>query len=224
LLLLSTDFPTSDVAHIQNKIFPATETVHFQKVHKTVHVHESFLENTTNLLEDFIFEPIQMYNSKILLLKKDQQHCEFITKLEADSKAQDTTMILAEEHTVSPKILRSLINKEVSKELRKLQITKKHITSISMDANNTKKHNKPNNASRGQGKVQTHQKHLATEPSQERASSKKKSHLGQTTTLTHGQQHHQNSNMFKKQKSQRQSQQWQKRQQKSEKKLFKAAT
>jgi hypothetical protein len=109
------DLPTSDVADIQSKVFPATETMHFQELRQTIHIHEGFLENTINLLADLVFKPIQLYNSHILYLEKEQQCREFITKLRAASKAQDTTMTLAEEHTVSPKILQLLINQEVSK-------------------------------------------------------------------------------------------------------------
>jgi hypothetical protein len=201
VVLLSTDLPSIEIVHIRNKMFPMAETVHFQELRQNTQVHKQFLENVDNLLTELIFQPIQKYNQQLSLLTKDKLRREFITNLKADEKAKDTVMTMADEHTVSPKILRSLINQEVNKELRKLQISKKNVNKNSMDVNNKIQKNKPKNISRGAKKGQSHPQNTANKTSApQRASLKKKSHVTRTTTLTNGQQPLQNSTGSTKQK------------------------
>ena len=127
LNMLKIELSGEEQATICSKVFPGANDPLFNNYKSSFDVtHDTFLafvKYTQDFVNNLIFLPLQAYSLQVDVIKKEAIRREFIAKQQALTKADAITMLVDSEPTTSPQLLRSLVHKEVLKELNKLQST-----------------------------------------------------------------------------------------------------
>jgi hypothetical protein len=141
---LQLEITVEERIEISAKVFPGINNPAFTTYKSTFNAHhESFtnyFKHIEELLNNLLFMPLQSYFTQRTVIQKESIRRNFIAQQRAQDKATTTAMLTDDEPTVSPQLLRSLIHKEVLKEVNKLKIT---------NSNNSTNPNKGKNNSRG---------------------------------------------------------------------------
>jgi hypothetical protein len=141
---LQLEISVEERIEISAKVFPGRNNPAFPTYKSTFNAHhESFtnyFQHIEELLNNLLFLPLQSYLLQCTVIQKESIRRTFIAQQRAQDKATTTAMLTDDEPTVSPQLLRSLVHKEVLKEINKLKIT---------NSNNSTNPTKGKNNSRG---------------------------------------------------------------------------
>jgi hypothetical protein len=151
LNMLKIEISCEERATICSKVFPGTNDPLLNNYRNSFDItHDTFLafvRYTQDFIKNLIFLPLQAYSIQIDVIKKETTRQEFIAKQQALNKADTITMLVDTEPTTSPQLLRSLVHKEVLKELNKLQSTLNRPKNIKRGATSNTNTNSNNNSS-----------------------------------------------------------------------------